>query len=84
MPCISEKTKLLNRLDILKLDVMTQRIENLQCLVNKDEGDLDNLDDNEDLIFIHPPTPASPVSPLLSDFESDQSSELIDLTEERD
>ena len=81
---VSEKTKLLNRLDTLKLDVMTQRIENLQCLVDEDEDDLDNSDDDEDLIFIHPPTPVSPVSPLLSNFKSDQSSKSIDSMEERD
>lgn len=80
MPCVSEKNKLLSKIDTLKLDVMTRRKENLQRRANEEE--YDSEDEDRDLIFL---TPLTPLTPFLSDFgsESDQSWESFDSTEAR-
>ena len=83
MPRISEKNKLLDELQVVRLDVLARKKENLLCYVLEDmEDDLDDSDTDDDLIFIPPPTPISPLpsddeseSDLSSESESDLSSE---------
>ena len=75
MPRISEKNKLLDELQVVRLDVLAWKKENLLCYALEDmEDDLDNLDTDDDLIFIPPPTPISPL-PSDDESESDLSSE---------
>ena len=86
MPCQSERSRLLGRVDTLKLDVIIQRKENLQhCVNKKEEENLDNWDDDDDganLIFISPlPTP---IFPFLSNLESKGSNKSLESTSPMD
>jgi hypothetical protein len=64
MPCVSEKNKFLSKIDTLKLDVMTQRKENLQRRANEEEY-YDSEDEDQDPIFLSPLTPSPPSSLIL-------------------
>ena len=75
MPHISEKNKLLDELQVVRLDVLAWKKENLLCYALEDmEDDLDDLDTDDDLIFIPPPTPIS-LLPSDDESKSDLSSE---------